>query len=39
VWQGAVLKAVVANRAICPSCTYTLQQHGFAVNGAEAVAP
>jgi hypothetical protein len=39
VWQGAVLKAVVANRAICPSCTYTLQQHGFAVNEAEAVAP
>jgi hypothetical protein len=39
VWQGAVLKAVVANRTICPSCTYTLQQRGFAVNGAEAVAP
>jgi surface antigen len=39
VWQGAVLKAVVANRDICPSCAYTLQQRGFAVNGAEAVAP
>lgn len=39
VWQGAVLKAVVANRNICASCTFTLQQHGFVVNGVHAVAP
>lgn len=37
-FNGARVKAVVANRAICPSCTATLQQHGFTVNGAEAEA-
>jgi hypothetical protein len=38
-FKGATIRAVVANRAICESCTFTLQQHGMQVNGAEAVAP
>jgi hypothetical protein len=36
---GSVIKAVVANRPICASCTFTLTQHGLVVNGAEATAP
>jgi len=35
-FQGATIKAVVANRAICASCTFTLQQRGLQVAGAEA---
>jgi hypothetical protein len=38
-FNGATVKAVVANRAICQSCTFMLQQHGLVVNGSEAVAP
>ena len=38
-FNGATIKAVVANRAICDSCAYTLKQQGLQVNGAEAVAP
>lgn len=37
-FDGATIKAVVANRTICESCKATLQQHGFTVNGVEAVA-
>lgn len=43
IWQEgyptAVLKAVKATRAICPSCTHFLQQRLLNVNGDEAVAP
>jgi hypothetical protein len=37
-FQGARIKAVVANRPICQSCTFTLTRQGLQVNGAEAVA-
>lgn len=38
-FAGSVLKAVVASRNICASCTHFLQVRGFAVNGTEADAP
>jgi hypothetical protein len=37
--QGARIKAVVANRDICPSCTHMLQTMGMIVNNNEAEAP
>jgi hypothetical protein len=36
---GAKLRAIAANRDICTSCSYTLQQWGLKVSGAVAEAP